>query len=166
MTGFEVRSCRFWSCCLLSSWQSVSLIWFYSNPNTKRVKDFNTALLPLLQSLVQITDIPKYAQAAFEGYQSLNRMQSRLYEVAMETDQNLLLCAPTGAGKTNVALLTILREIYKHINMDGTINTDAFKCIYIAPMRSLVQEMVANFSKVCDHHLNFIYFSLTFLLYI
>lgn len=53
-----------------------------------------------------------------------------------------------GAGKTNVALLTILREIGKNINVDGTINTEAFKIIYIAPMRSLVQEMVGNFRKV------------------
>jgi len=28
---------------------------------------------------------------------------------AFMTDENVLLCAPTGAGKTNVALLTILR---------------------------------------------------------
>ena len=52
-----------------------------------------------------------------------------------------------GAGKTNVAVLTILREIGKHVNDDGNINADLFKCIYIAPMRSLVQEMVGNFSK-------------------
>lgn len=42
----------------------------------------------------------------------------------------------------------MLREIGKHINMDGTINVDDFKIIYIAPMRSLVQEMVGSFSKV------------------
>ena len=53
-----------------------------------------------------------------------------------------------GAGKTNVALLCILREIHKHMNSDGSINLDEFKVIYVAPMRSLVQEMVANFSKV------------------
>jgi CRISPR/Cas system-associated endonuclease/helicase Cas3 len=53
-----------------------------------------------------------------------------------------------GAGKTNVALLTILRVINDHTNPDGTIRADEFKCIYIAPMRSLVQEMVGNFTKV------------------
>ena len=53
-----------------------------------------------------------------------------------------------GAGKTNVALMAMVREIGKHINMDGTINVDDFKIIYIAPMRSLVQEMVGSFSKV------------------
>lgn len=52
-----------------------------------------------------------------------------------------------GAGKTNVALLCILREISKHMNADGNIRVDEFKCIYIAPMKSLVQEMVGNFVK-------------------
>ncbi len=59
-----------------------------------------------------------------------------------------------GAGKTNVALLCILREIGKHLAPDGSVNLDEFKVIYIAPMRSLVQEMVANFSKVCIDALN------------
>ena len=30
---------------------------------------------------------------------------------------------------------------------DGSIAADEFKCIYVAPMRSLVQEMVGSFSK-------------------
>ena len=42
----------------------------------------------------------------------------------------------------------MLREIGKHVNPDGKINADEFKIIYIAPMRSLVQEMVGNFSTV------------------
>jgi hypothetical protein len=44
--------------------------------------------------------------------------------------------------------MAMLREIGKHINLDGTINLDDFKIIYVAPMRSLVQEMVGSFSKV------------------
>uniref|UniRef100_A0A674AV11 U5 small nuclear ribonucleoprotein 200 kDa helicase n=1 Tax=Salmo trutta TaxID=8032 RepID=A0A674AV11_SALTR len=43
--------------------------------------------------------------------------------------------------------MAMLREIGKHINLDGTINLDDFKIIYVAPMRSLVQEMVGSFSK-------------------
>lgn len=34
------------------------------------------------------------------------------------------------------------------MNADNSVNLDDFKAIYVAPMRSLVQEMVANFSKV------------------
>uniref|UniRef100_A0A4W3I5V6 Small nuclear ribonucleoprotein 200 (U5) n=1 Tax=Callorhinchus milii TaxID=7868 RepID=A0A4W3I5V6_CALMI len=99
------------------------------------------------EQLIGVEKMPKYTQAAFEGFKTLNRIQSKLFKAAMETDENLLLCAPTGAGKTNVALMCMLREIGKHINLDGTINIDDFKIIYVAPMRSLVQEMVGSFSK-------------------
>ncbi|CAF0840833.1 unnamed protein product [Adineta steineri] len=97
--------------------------------------------------LFPIKNLPKYAQPAFEGYTNLNRIQSRMVKATLEADENILLCAPTGAGKTNVALLCILREIGKHVMPDGTINVDEFKMIYIAPMRSLVQEVVGNFTK-------------------
>ncbi|GBP32714.1 Putative U5 small nuclear ribonucleoprotein 200 kDa helicase [Eumeta japonica] len=99
------------------------------------------------ETLVPIEKLPKYVQPAFEGYKTLNRIQSRLSKAALETDENLLVCAPTGAGKTNVALLCIMREVGKHVNDDGTVNVHDFKMIYVAPMRSLVQEMVGNFSK-------------------
>ncbi|XP_039281589.1 putative U5 small nuclear ribonucleoprotein 200 kDa helicase [Nilaparvata lugens] len=99
------------------------------------------------ETLVPIEKLPKYVQPAFDDFKTLNRIQSRLYKTALESDENLLLCAPTGAGKTNVALLCMLREIGKHINADGTINADEFKVIYVAPMRSLVQEMVGSFGK-------------------
>ncbi|CAD6191493.1 unnamed protein product [Caenorhabditis auriculariae] len=99
------------------------------------------------EKLVSVSDLPSFAQKAFDGYKSLNRIQSRLCKSALHSDEHLLLCAPTGAGKTNVALLTILQEIGKHLNDDGTVRLDEFKCIYIAPMKSLVQEMVGSFSK-------------------
>lgn len=99
------------------------------------------------ESLQPIEKLPKYVQPVFDGFKSLNRIQSRLWRSALESDENMLLCAPTGAGKTNVALLCMMREIGKHINDDGTINTDEFKIIYVAPMRSLVQEMVGNFGR-------------------
>ena len=63
-------------------------------------------------------------------FPTLNRVQSRLYQTTMFTDENLLLCAPTGAGKTNVALLTILHEIGKHVREDGSIDVDKIKVGY------------------------------------
>ncbi len=96
---------------------------------------------------VAIEKLPVYVQPAFEGFKSLNRIQSQLSNVCLHSDENLLLCAPTGAGKTNVAVLTILREIGKHVDSEGLIKADEFKVIYVAPMKSLVQEMVGNFTK-------------------
>jgi len=58
----------------------------------------------------------------------------------------VLLCAPTGAGKTNVALLTILHALDSWRLPDGSFDYDNVKIVYVAPMKALVQEMVGNFS--------------------
>ncbi len=57
------------------------------------------------------------------------------------------VCAPTGAGKTNVAMLCMLHEIGLHRRDDGSIDRNAFKIVYVAPMKALVGEMVSNFGK-------------------
>ena len=47
------------------------------------------------QTLKPISSLPSWAQNAFSNYKSLNRIQSRLSDVALHSDENLLLCAPT-----------------------------------------------------------------------
>jgi len=102
---------------------------------------------PATGDAVKIEDIPEWAQPAFEGMKALNAIQSKVYKTALFTPENLLICAPTGAGKTNIAVLTMLREIGNYRKEDGSFDLDAFKIVYVAPMKSLVQEMVLNFSK-------------------
>lgn len=51
----------------------------------------------------------------FQGMKRLNRIQSIVFDAAYNTNENLLISAPTGAGKTNIAMLTILREIKQNI---------------------------------------------------
>ena len=65
-------------------------------------------------------------QVAFQGMKTLNRIQSVVYPTAYHSNQNLLICAPTGAGKTNIAMLTIVHEIKQHIQQ-GVIKKDQFK---------------------------------------
>ncbi|KAH0834659.1 putative RNA helicase [Lanmaoa asiatica] len=97
--------------------------------------------------LIPVTKLPQWARAAFT-VPKLNRVQSKLFPVAFGTDEPLLLCAPTGAGKTNVAMLTILNELAKYRDEEtGEFALDQFKIVYIAPMKALVQEMVGNFTS-------------------
>lgn len=97
---------------------------------------------------IAITDLPKWAQPAFSGAKKLNRVQSRVFPIAFDSDENMLLCAPTGAGKTNCAMLTVLHEIGKHIDeTTGELDLNSFKIVYVAPMKALVSEMVGNFSS-------------------
>ncbi len=96
--------------------------------------------------IVPITDLPHWAQAAFPGARSLNPIQSKCYPIAFGTDEPMLLCAPTGAGKTNVAMLTILNEVAKYRDeATGAIDLNAFKIVYVAPMKALVAEQTGNF---------------------
>lgn len=44
-------------------------------------------------------------------------------------------------------MLTILHELGLHRRPDGSLDTGAFKIVYVAPMKALVAEMVGNFTK-------------------
>jgi pre-mRNA-splicing helicase BRR2 len=99
------------------------------------------------ERLVELEELPEWTHLAFQGITRLNRIQSKMVKAALYTAENLLLCAPTGAGKTNVAMLCMLNEIGQHRNEDGSIDLDSFKIVYVAPMKALVQECVLNFSK-------------------
>lgn len=57
---------------------------------------------------------------------------------ALNTSENILMCAPTGAGKTNVAMLSILHTMSLYRDAEtGKIDTSKFKIIYVAPMKVL-----------------------------
>ncbi|PXF42316.1 hypothetical protein BWQ96_07951 [Gracilariopsis chorda] len=102
-------------------------------------------------NLISVNEMPSWTQPAFANTKQLNRMQSEVFPCAFESDENMLLCAPTGAGKTNVAVLTILKCVANSMPKSSRSIQDAdltcFKVIYVAPMKALVAEVVENLSK-------------------
>lgn len=104
------------------------------------------------ESRVSVSSMPAWAQDAFKvaNIEQLNAMQSKVYKVAFEDfKENLLLCAPTGAGKTNVAMLAMLNVIgrYRNAKAGGAVDLSGFKIIYISPMKALVAEQVQAFTQ-------------------
>ena len=73
-------------------------------------------------------------------------MQSIVFPVAHYTNENMLVCAPTGSGKTDVAMLTILKTIRDHIDESNTLIKSEFKIVYVAPMKALAAEITSKFS--------------------
>eukprot|EP01061_Rhynchopus_euleeides_P045577 TRINITY_DN8255_c1_g1_i1.p1 TRINITY_DN8255_c1_g1~~TRINITY_DN8255_c1_g1_i1.p1 ORF type:complete len:1912 (+),score=925.93 TRINITY_DN8255_c1_g1_i1:147-5882(+) len=100
------------------------------------------------RDLVPVADLPGWAQMAF-GTQitHLNQVQSKVFQTAFYSSENVLISAPTGAGKTVCALLTMLQEVGKHVTPQGTLMKEEFKMVYVCPMKALAQEMVVNFGK-------------------
>lgn len=101
--------------------------------------------------LVQVSQLDFLCQGTFNNYKTLNKMQSLVYPVAYNTNENMLVCAPTGAGKTDVALLTILHTIGQFVTEpeEGVIDVDydEFKIIYVAPLKALAAEIVEKYSQ-------------------
>ena len=122
----------------------------YSIPATK------VGTLGVGRKLVEITDMDGLCRRTFKGYKSLNRMQSLVYPVAYKTNENMLICAPTGAGKTDAAMLAILNAIGHNLipnpleapdAMEFTVQSEDFKIIYVAPMKALAAEITGKLGK-------------------
>ncbi|KAL8868740.1 MAG: hypothetical protein Q9174_004784, partial [Haloplaca sp. 1 TL-2023] len=108
------------------------------------------------RKLIVVAEMDGLCKRTFQGYKSLNRMQSLVYPVAYKTSENMLICAPTGAGKTDVAMLAILNAISHNIvpnpieepnATDFTVNYEDFKIVYVAPMKALAAEITEKLGK-------------------
>ncbi|CAG8588117.1 16579_t:CDS:10, partial [Funneliformis mosseae] len=106
------------------------------------------------ERLIHLNETDNLCRGSFKAsYKTLNRVQSLVYPVAYKKNENLLICAPTGAGKTDIAILTILRTIkcycfpdplVQQVPQEFIIYRDDFKIVYIVPMKALAAEIVKN----------------------
>jgi ATP-dependent DNA helicase HFM1/MER3 len=82
--------------------------------------------------LIATSEIPDQLRTIFP-YAILNVVQSKCFPTAFQSDDNLVLSAPTGSGKTLVMELAICRLL--HQNRNGE-----FKIVYQAPTKALCAE--------------------------
>ena len=109
------------------------------------------------ERIIDVREMDPICQGAFRKYERLNRLQSAVYPQAYGTNENLLVCAPTGAGKTDVAMLAVLQCIgrFARVGRPGGsggpppihVDRNAFKIVYVAPMMALVGVIVGKFAK-------------------
>ncbi|GAA5973379.1 hypothetical protein JCM11641_003101 [Rhodosporidiobolus odoratus] len=106
------------------------------------------------EKLVPINELDAWGRRTFHAYKTLNRLQSIVYPVANKSNENMLVCAPTGAGKTDVALLAILRCLATLAPTFDSPHTppplppaSQYKIVYVAPLKALAAEVTLKFSK-------------------
>ncbi|EJD01188.1 Sec63-domain-containing protein [Fomitiporia mediterranea MF3/22] len=106
------------------------------------------------ERLISVSELDDLCKGSFPGYSSLNRIQSIVYPTAYSTNENMLICAPTGAGKTDVAMLSVLRVLNEFRSgksektaLAAQIRRDDFKIIYVAPMKALASEIVRKLGR-------------------
>ena len=81
-----------------------------------------------------------------------NPIQSEAFPAAFLSDDNLVVSAPTGAGKTGVMELAILRLLARQVDEHGQLRVKpgALKAVYLAPSRALVQVRSCVLAGYCS----------------
>lgn len=89
---------------------------------------------PVIQGtpLICLNQIPDRFRSVFP-FNPLNLIQSRCFPTAYETNDNLVVSAPTGGGKTAIFELAICR-------LASICPQQQFKIVYMAPTKSLCSE--------------------------
>ncbi|KAJ1874635.1 ATP-dependent DNA helicase MER3 [Coemansia sp. RSA 990] len=90
-------------------------------------------------SLVSINALPPKFSAAYK-FGHFNRMQSQCFALLYESDENVVVCAPTASGKT--VLMEI--AIYRLFNSPESAATK--RAVYLAPLKSLCAEKAAEWN--------------------
>jgi activating signal cointegrator complex subunit 3 len=96
----------------------------------------NTDLL--LLSPLPVSALGEARFQRFYGYSHFNPVQTQAFFTLYRTDDNVLLGAPTGSGKTVAAELAVFRLLSAHPRA---------KAVYIAPIKALVAERVKDWQR-------------------
>ena len=89
---------------------------------------------PVVQGiqLISLDQLPDRFRSVFP-FRLFNAVQSKCFEAVYKTNDNLVLSAPTGSGKTAVLEMAVCRLV-------ASFNTDQYKVVYMAPTKSLCSE--------------------------
>ena len=71
----------------------------------------------------------------FSSFDDFNPIQTQTFHELFKTDRNVLVCAPSGSGKTTCAEFAILRMLVT--NPEG-------KCVYVAPKEEIASPIYDN----------------------
>ncbi|KAI5189452.1 activating signal cointegrator complex subunit 3 [Nematocida minor] len=72
-------------------------------------------------------------------YQQFNTIQSLVFDSIYNTRENVLVAAPTGTGKTELAILAILKEFFAY--------KEKSFIVYLAPTKSLIKQTESTLKK-------------------
>ena len=114
---------------------------FFASTKPKPTLTFSSAGMPVLGgiNLVSIHELPDRLRPIFP-FEVFNRMQSKCFEIAYKSDDNLVVSAPTASGKTAVLEMAICRLLR---NAD-IVNT---KIVYIGSTKALCEERHRDWSS-------------------
>jgi ATP-dependent Lhr-like helicase len=82
---------------------------------------------------------------SFSRYKELFTPPQRLAVPLIDSEKNVLICSPTGSGKTLSAFISILNQLFVMARKDELENS--VYCLYISPLKSLANDIQKNLEK-------------------
>lgn len=82
---------------------------------------------------------------SFSGYEELFTPPQRLAVPLIRDEKNVLICSPTGSGKTLSAFISILNKLYVLSRTEELENS--VYCLYISPLKSLANDIHKNLER-------------------
>ncbi|GLE08359.1 hypothetical protein PINS_up019455 [Pythium insidiosum] len=112
-----------------------------------------TKLLRLHPQPLQSLANPVYEALYADSFAFLNPIQTQAFHQLYHQDGNVLLCAPTGSGKTLCAELAMLR-VWNASDDSPQKKSKKYKplVVYIAPLKALAREKVADWKARFERH--------------
>ncbi|GIJ92257.1 sec63 protein [Aspergillus pseudoviridinutans] len=89
--------------------------------------------------LVSVHELPDSYRSIFH-FPVFNAVQSKCFQRVYKTDDNIVLAAPTGSGKTVIMELAICRLL-------SALKDERFKVVYQAPTKSLCSERFRDWNR-------------------
>ncbi|CAH1232813.1 SNRNP200 [Branchiostoma lanceolatum] len=95
------------------------------------------------RQLRSVHEIPDQFRSVFKEFPYFNIVQSKVLDDVLYTDKPLVVCAPTGSGKTVIFELAIIRLLIR------LANTPVYnaKVVYMAPMKALCSERYLDWKE-------------------
>lgn len=103
----------------------------------------HTELLPLMPLPVTVLEEPSFEM--LYPFTHFNPIQTQIFHCLYHTDNNVLLGAPTGSGKTIAAEIAMFRVFKQYPGR---------KVVYIAPLKALVRERIDDWKVRLEQRLN------------
>ncbi|KMZ97720.1 RNA helicase [Plasmodium vivax North Korean] len=130
---------------LSMNWCNLSFVHIFNTNNlfiNQKINIFSE-ILPVVPLSTQILKIPSYIK--FFSFRYFNPIQTQMFHATFHTDENILLGAPTGSGKTVIGELCILRNLLHH---------EREKAVYVCPMKAIVNERHKSWTSKFKNLLN------------
>lgn len=108
-------------------------------------RPITTENMPVVQgiTLVSTRQLPDRVRSVFP-FPLFNAVQSKCFDILLNTNDNFVLSSPTGSGKTAVLELAICRLVTRFAS-------DSFKIVYQAPTKSLCSERQRDWQAKFAH---------------